>query len=139
MGAVDRSAAGDGPSVTVLLVEDQDTVRELVRQILLRSGYEVYEAVDGQQATGILDTIRDDVDLVVTDVVMPNMGGADLVAHARRVVPDVPALFISGYATEEALPGLDDDPRTDFLQKPFTLADFGAKVDALLRVSAAGD
>ena len=121
-----------GESTTVLLVEDQETVRGLVRQILTRRGCDVREAVDGQQALEVFEGIAEEVDLVITDVVMPNMGGAEFVAQARERRPGLRALFISGYATVDALPGYHDDPRTDFLQKPFTLADLRSKVQSLI-------
>ena len=115
----------------VLLVEDQDTVRGLVRQVLTRAGYDVAEASDGREGQRAFEACER-VDLIVTDVVMPHMSGPEFVAQIREHHPGVPVLFISGYASDEVLPRLDGDPTTDFLAKPFSLEDLRARVTALL-------
>ena len=108
----------------LLLVEDQDAVRNSLRAILARFGYTVLEARDGRAALE-LSRAHPPVDLVITDVVMPHMGGRELAEHLTAARPTLPVIFMSGYA--EDLPAdARDGPRRAFLQKPFA-------PDALLR------
>ena len=104
----------------ILVVEDDDTVRTVMRRTLREGGYSVLEAVNGSQATHILSDPALAVDLVVTDLVMPEMGGADLRTALRASRPGTPVLSISAYPFEDLRRrGLleADDP---FLQKPYT-------------------
>jgi two-component system, cell cycle sensor histidine kinase and response regulator CckA len=110
--------AGDSRGV-VLLVEDEPRVRAQARRLLQRSGYEVVEASDGAEAKRIFAERRRDIDVVVTDVVMPMVGGVELVAVLRALQPDLPVVFVSGYTAEEQDLPLDD--RTAFLTKPYTI------------------
>jgi two-component system, cell cycle sensor histidine kinase and response regulator CckA len=110
----------DGPRETVLLVEDESSVRAVVRRMLQGQGFAVREARDGESALRIWQAERAAIRVVVTDVVMPVMGGRDLARALRSFDPDVPVLFISAYAGDE--PGLLDgvgEPRR-LLSKPFT-------------------
>ncbi len=108
---------------TVLLVEDEDLIREIVRDFLNRAGYTVLEARDGQQAIDDHADRIGDVDILVSDVVMPRMGGLRLAGELRKRVPDLPVVFMSGYSREHAEGGRDQSPpdaRSAFLLKPFT-------------------
>ncbi len=89
-------------SETILLVEDDSQVRAVTRRSLERSGYAVVEARNGLQALKLVDT-HDDIDLIVTDVVMPKMGGPELAATVQRLRPGLPVLYVSGYTTEQRL------------------------------------
>ena len=113
-------------SEVVLLVEDEEAVRALVRRILSRQGYVVLEAVDGRDALNV--TARHDgrIDLVVTDAVMPEMGGLDLIRAMRVLRPDVKVLLMSGYTDDEMTRRGILTPELAFLSKPFD-------VEALLR------
>jgi len=104
---------------TVLLVEDEDAVRNLLRGELQRVGYDVIPASNGDEAWQLVEGRGEPVDLVVTDVVMPGMRGPDLVAKLREKWPELRVLFVSGWQDPDRtrLPDLDDDTR--FLQKPF--------------------
>jgi two-component system, cell cycle sensor histidine kinase and response regulator CckA len=105
---------------TLLLVEDEPTVRRLAHKILVRQGYHVLEAADGNEALAILDSIEDGVALVISDVVMPGMGGAELVRRLHMTHPDVPILLMSGYADDAVLRRAFADSGQAFIEKPFT-------------------
>ncbi len=132
------SALADSPEgprrghETVLLVEDDGQVREVVAVALREAGYTVLEARGGMAALAMLEGRRERVDLLVVDLVMPGMGGRDLVERWRLRHPEARALFISGYTDSTAhqqggLPG-----GAAFIQKPFTPRALARKVRAVL-------
>jgi two-component system cell cycle sensor histidine kinase/response regulator CckA len=106
-------------SETILLVEDEPAVRRLVSRTLRRRGYRVFEAEDGQAGLELAEAEGDEIDLLVTDLVMPRLGGADLAEKLQAQRPELPVLFVSGHAE----PGdASPDARVEgarFLQKPF--------------------
>jgi PAS domain S-box-containing protein len=107
-------------SETILLVEDEESVRALVRQVLKRKGYNVLEAEHVSQALQICREHGGTIDLVVTDVVMPEMSGRDLATQLTALRPQMKVLYMSGY-TDDATLRRGILPRgTSFLQKPFT-------------------
>jgi CheY-like chemotaxis protein len=116
---------------TVLLVEDEDAVRALAREVLRRHGYVVLEARHGVDAVRMAERHPDDIHLMITDLVMPHMGGRDLVERLAAVRPKMKVLFMSGY-TDHALMHRDLTPGTAFLQKPFTPETFARKVRSVL-------
>lgn len=107
---------------TVLLVEDDAGVRRLTHRILLDAGYKVITARSGQEALELMRTRIRSVDIVLTDVVMPEMGGRELVEHLRELAPDIRAVYMSGYTDDDILRRGMLDPSMEFLQKPFTAA-----------------
>lgn len=113
-------AADKGPSLTgtILLVEDEASVRSLARKILTQQGYRVLEASDGAIALRVAAAHVGEIDLVLTDVAMPVLGGRGLVEELRELSPGIRVLFMSGYPREEVFP--DKQDRTPYLQKPFT-------------------
>ena len=119
-GPVPRQRLGElWGSGTVLLVEDEDMVRGVTERALARHGYTVLTAENGEEALEILDG-GTPIDLLISDVVMPAMDGPTLVSHARRRLPDLPILFMSGYA-EEQLRRSIDIANVGFLSKPFSM------------------
>jgi two-component system cell cycle sensor histidine kinase/response regulator CckA len=130
-----RAVAGSG---TVLVVEDEPIVRELVREMLTTSGYAVLAAPNGRAAVEVAGAHDGPIDVLMTDVVMPGMSGqqvAELVATER---PDMRVLFTSGY-TEDAISNHGVlRPGASFLEKPFTAAQLGQKLHELLRTPLAG-
>jgi two-component system cell cycle sensor histidine kinase/response regulator CckA len=104
---------------TILLVEDEDMVRAVAERALSRQGYKVLTAADGVQGLEVLAG-DEPIDLLISDVVMPNMDGPAMVARARRAHPDLPVLFMSGYA-EEQLRNSIDIANVAFLPKPFSV------------------
>jgi two-component system cell cycle sensor histidine kinase/response regulator CckA len=104
---------------TILLVEDEATVRAVAERALTRHGYTVLLAENGEAAIEILEREKR-VDLMVSDVVMPTMDGPTTAREARRLQPDLPILFISGYAEEQLRQSIDLE-RVAFLAKPFSV------------------
>ncbi|MBW2525395.1 MAG: response regulator [Deltaproteobacteria bacterium] len=105
---------------TILVVEDEPAVRELACRALQEAGYQVLKAKNGADAVGHLMQGAPSVDLVVTDVVMPKMGGTELAAEISRSETPPPILFISGYVDDDQVRQLVRDGATHFLEKPFT-------------------
>jgi CheY-like chemotaxis protein len=106
---------------TLLLVEDEAAVRASVRRLLEWHGYTVLEARNGAEALSVFEANQDNIDLVLTDVVMPEMGGHELVEHLRARRPELRVVFMSGYA-ERALTSNGSIPAgTGYLEKPFTV------------------
>jgi two-component system cell cycle sensor histidine kinase/response regulator CckA len=117
---------------TILLVEDEDAVRSFAARALRQRGYQVLEAPGGEQALEIVKARAAGIDLVVTDVVMPNMDGPTLVRAVKRLKPDMQVIFMSGYA-EEAFRRNDEKAEAlHFLPKPFGLKQLAAKVKDVL-------
>lgn len=115
------------PRETILLVEDEPAVRQLFAQALSRAGYRIYEARNGQEAVKVFDEHGDAIDMLLTDLRMPYMGGTELAATLRARRHSLKLLSISGY------PGVDGAPvEGDFLAKPFSRDDLLAKVREVL-------
>jgi len=119
VAATPRAVSEQESRGVVLLVEDEPRVRAQARRLLQRSGYQVIEASDGAEGKRLFAERRGDVDVVVTDVVMPIVSGVDMVATMRAARPGLPVVFVSGYTAEEQ--GLPLDERTAFLTKPYTI------------------
>ena len=131
----------DGPlragSETVLVVEDEPTVRAVTVRTLRRYGYRVIEAGNGDEALAVDPDQLARIDLLLTDVVMPRMSGRQLAEQMRTICPGVRVLLVSGY-TDDAVarhPMLEEG--MEFLQKPFTPVLLARKVRELLDASAA--
>jgi len=121
---------------TVLLVEDEDAVRAMVARVLAASGYTVLEAADGQQALALAGGHHGPIHLLVTDVVMPRMGGAELARRLAAVRPDLKIIFISGYTEDGAARLAGIGRGSVYLSKPFSVASLARRVRALLDGSA---
>jgi PAS domain S-box-containing protein len=108
-----------GGSETILLVEDEEAVRTLASRVLTGQGYVVLEARHGGEALAIAEQAAGRIDLVLTDVIMPEMGGQELVERITQMLPDVRVMYMSGYTEADKLqPGIRDS-EYPFLQKPF--------------------
>jgi CheY-like chemotaxis protein len=105
---------------SVLLVEDDDGVRAFAKEVLSRAGYVVQSARNGADALAQLGARDLTIDVVVTDVVMPEMGGRELVEHLRRRQPDLPVLYMSGYTDDSRMLGELGATDARLLEKPFT-------------------
>ncbi len=125
-------------SETILLVEDDTGVRELVRHELVKIGYQVIEAKNGVEACLSATQQSYHVDLLLTDVVMPGMNGRELAQHLSVIKPNLRVLFMSGYLDDICVNSGMDPHRTTFLQKPFTPDLLLRTVRALLDSSASG-
>ena len=117
-------------SGTILLVEDEAMVRAVAERALTRHGYKVVTATNGEEALECLET-HEPFDLLISDVVMPTMDGPTLVRHARQKFPDLPILFMSGYAEEQLRKSIDIE-RVAFLPKPFSVQQLAEAARAVL-------
>jgi two-component system cell cycle sensor histidine kinase/response regulator CckA len=117
---------------TVLLVEDEDAVRLFSARALRNKGYKVLEARSGEAALEIVNEHLNDIDLVISDVVMPRIDGPTLIKELRVRRPDLRVIFISGYAEDAFRKRVDAGEESHFLMKPFTLKQLAAKVKEVL-------
>jgi CheY-like chemotaxis protein len=118
---------------TILLVEDDEMVRDLTRSMLEALGYTVLSVASPTAALCLCDDREQKIDLLVSDVVMPEMRGPELRERLRAVRPGLEVLFMSGYAPALVIaPALAEDP-APFIQKPFTLAELARSVENALR------
>jgi two-component system cell cycle sensor histidine kinase/response regulator CckA len=123
---------GNTGSGLILLVEDEDIVRDLSKEILETCGYDVIPVSNGKAATEIFEREGLRIDLLMTDVVMPEMGGQELSERLRALKPDLKILFTSGYI-EDPLPGISDTgDKRNFIQKPFTFEQLAQKIRTIL-------
>jgi len=126
-----EESAGGGEHI--LVVEDEESLRKLLKAMLSRSGYKVTLAANGGEALLLVEEKGLKPDLVITDVVMPGMSGRELVDRLQRKQPDLMALYMSGYTDNAIIHHGALDPGTPFIQKPFTIHDIAEKVRAVLR------
>ncbi len=121
-----------GGCETVLLVEDEESVRELVRLTLASRGYQVLEAENGESGLRIAESFKEHIDILITDVVMPGIGGRELARKLLLLRPAISVLYLSGYTEDAVVTRGAVGPRTAFLQKPFTLQNLAKKVREVL-------
>jgi two-component system cell cycle sensor histidine kinase/response regulator CckA len=138
VGPVDDSrnlagpAEAPGGSESVLVVEDDSVVRQLVCESLRLNGYAVFEAEDGAEALRFFEGHPGTIDLLVTDVVMPNMNGCEAAARLRSGHPDLAVLYMSGYTDHAIVHQSALEPGAEFLQKPFTPSALARRVREVL-------
>ena len=126
-----------GAGATILLVEDDRPVRSTVRRLLERHGYEVLEASNGQDALDLVTSRANEINLVLSDMVMPGMGGTELAGRVRAIVPKLPVVLMTGY-TEEAITRAGERPLDEqIIEKPFTLTAMLEKVNQALVAKSA--
>src|SRR5882724_652584 len=118
---------------TVLVVEDEDIVRELVCEVLEHQGYNVIGARDGIEALRVASDFDGDIHLLVSDVIMPHMNGHELAAKLCALRPDMKVLYVSGYSDNDIGDHGTLDPRHDLLQKPFTPQTLARKIHDVIR------
>jgi PAS domain S-box-containing protein len=126
---VPRDLTGTG---TIMLVEDDDAVRMFGARALRNKGYRVTEARSGEDALELIRTAGNPLDLLISDVVMPQMDGPSLIREVRNVDPGIKVIFISGYAEDAFRRRLDSDCDIHFLAKPFSLKQLAVKVKDVL-------
>jgi two-component system, cell cycle sensor histidine kinase and response regulator CckA len=116
---------------TILVVDDEEIARTFMERALMQDGYQVLLAIDGESALQILRTTSRKVDLVITDLVMPGMGGHAFAVEVGRLPSPPPVLYISAYEEPQG------DMAKRFLQKPFSIAELTSAVQQLLPEEAA--
>jgi two-component system cell cycle sensor histidine kinase/response regulator CckA len=121
----------EGRGDTILLVEDEDRVRNAGQRVLQSLGYRVLTASNGREG---LETFRKaaKVDLVLTDMVMPEMGGKELIQELRRIAPGLKALVITGYTLQEDVQALKDSGFADIVYKPLDVGELGRAIRRIL-------
>ncbi|QVL33851.1 PAS domain S-box protein [Telmatocola sphagniphila] len=117
---------------TILIVEDEDSVRALTKRILMNYGYSVVEAANSPQVDQILARKQFSIDLLITDIVMPGMGGRAIFERVIKVFPNLPVIYVSGYNDDAVIRHGVQREEVDFLQKPFTPSTLGSKVREVL-------
>lgn len=120
----------------ILLVEDEDAVRIFSARALRNKGYQVIEARSGEAALEIIKKQADSIDLLVSDVMMPQMDGPTLIREAHKIIPELKVIFISGYAEDSFRQRLQNDQGIQFLPKPFSLKQLAEKVQNVLKVKS---
>ncbi|MEC9402709.1 MAG: response regulator, partial [Pseudomonadota bacterium] len=119
-------------SASILLVEDEEAVRAFGARALASRGYTVYEAGSGNEALEVMEETDGKIDLVVSDVVMPEMDGPTLLVELRKTRPDLKIIFVSGYAEDAFEENLPPGEQFFFLPKPFTLKQLATTVKDVL-------
>jgi PAS domain S-box-containing protein len=118
---------------TILVVEDEPYILKVIKEVLEQKGFTVLTAIDAENAFRIAGMYRGELDLLVTDIVLPKMNGVQLVERLHEEHPELKALFMSGYAPETGEHHRRIEEGVDFIQKPFTISDFLRIVYSLLR------
>jgi len=130
--AVEAPAAKEiipaGGTGTILVVEDNVEVRHLILETLKEAGYSVIECGDGSEALAVVKECGNQLHLLITDVVMPSMGGRELAEHTKKIAPDARVLFISGYTDDAVVRAGIGGQEMAFLEKPFTPVELVRKI-----------
>jgi len=121
----------DSETTTILLVEDEDTVRKVIERLLDKLGYHVLSARSAEEAIELFDERDEELDLVLTDVVMPGLTGVEMAEVLKERRPDMRFLFTSGYTSKE-LGGNPQAPPEPFLPKPFSMEELSRSVEEAL-------
>ncbi|TLS69226.1 PAS domain S-box protein [Mariprofundus erugo] len=130
------SVPGSQQSATILLVDDNEHIRNFCSEVLLQLGFEVLLADDGEDALACFQHHQADVDLVISDMVMPRMGGFQTVEKMRLQRPDLPVIFMTGYDPEQVVIPDELAGNSAMVSKPFDMDTFARVVDAMLAARA---
>ena len=120
----------------ILLVEDESIVREVTREVLVHAGYSVLESSTPAEALEMASRHKDEIDLLLTDMVMPGMNGAELATRLRALQPSVVIVFMSGYAETDVMRDMKQNS-TIHIQKPFTVNILLSRVGEALQAGVA--
>jgi hypothetical protein len=119
--------------ITVLLVEDEDAVRTVTRRILERDGFRVLEARSGLDGVSVATTAGSPIDLLITDVHLPDIGGGEVAREVTKVQPRIRVLYLSGYSDEMLLDQGIPTETASFIQKPFSSEVLRRRIRSLLK------
>ena len=133
-----QEAAALRGSETILLVEDEDIVRGLTRKILMQAGYHVLDAKGGEEAIRVCSAHAGQIDLLLTDVVMPEISGKEVADRLLELRPALRVVFMSGYTDEAIVQHGVLDANVEFIQKPFTWIALTKKVRDVLNRTGSG-
>ena len=123
-----------GGSETILIAEDEDAMRELIKDILESGGYEVVTAENGEAAVDIYKKRKDQIDLVILDMIMPKMNGSEAFRELKKINPNILVLLSSGYSQDGKAQGLLNEGVAGFLGKPYQVRELLEKVRAVLEI-----
>lgn len=124
---------------TILVVDDEEVVRDLVSNFLTKLGYKVAQATDGTEALVVFDQLEKPPAVMVTDIVMPALGGVQLAQILRERHPRLCVLFVSSYPDKKIGEEELANPRNQYLAKPFSLRGFAAAISNLVQVGTHAD
>ncbi|MGZ5546315.1 MAG: response regulator, partial [Limisphaerales bacterium] len=130
--AVSKAIRNNSASGTILLVEDEEPLREFGRVVLKRAGYHVVEASDGAQALAICEQQKPSINLIFTDVIMPSMSGPEMTRRLDRIYPGIPVLYTSGYSRSVVTENGSQTNEFEFLQKPYTSQELLLRLEHIL-------
>jgi DNA-binding NtrC family response regulator len=130
--ATARAPAGPGDQETVLVVDDEDAVREIVARVLEARGYRILEAADAAQALTLSSGYEEEIHLLLTDVVMPGIPGPEMAAILAGARPETRVLFMSAYPGDATVGGGSLVDASNLIEKPFTAAGLAERVRAAL-------
>jgi hypothetical protein len=130
--AAPKPVKNSSASGTILLVEDEEPLREFGRVVLKRAGYSVIEASDGSQALALCEKQKPMIDLIFTDVIMPSMSGPEMTQRLSKIYPGVPILYTSGYSRSVVTENGSQSGEFEFLQKPYTSQELLVRLEQLL-------
>ena len=130
--AAGSSALVKGGNETILIVEDEEALRRFVKRGLLRDGYRVLEAADGMDALDVVANHTGAIDLVLTDVVMPRLGGRELTRRLHELRPNLRVLYTTGYTDDAVLRHGVSEAEVALVAKPFTYSILRARIRELL-------
>ena len=119
---------------TILLVDDEDTIREVGQDMLETIGYQVMTAADGKEAVEIYKENHGNIDIILMDMVMPNMGGGKAYDHLKEIDPGINVILSSGYSIDGEASEILDRGCNGFIQKPFTINDLTKKIEEVLNI-----
>lgn len=122
----------NGGTETILFIDDEDIIIDVARDMLEILGYKVFVAQNGEEALRIYEQQKDVIDLVIQDMVMPGMNGADIFKAIKKINPDVRVILASGYVMNKQIAAVMEDGCRAFMQKPFRLEDLSARVREVL-------
>ena len=121
-----------GGSETILLVEDDESLRKLVQIVLEQNGYKILEAINGEDALRVAEAYDGPIDMIITDVVMPRVGGRELINRLQPVYPDIKVIFMSGHTDSTIAHHGLLETGINFIQKPFSIRELAKKVREIL-------
>jgi len=124
-----------GQGETILVADDEELVREAACEVLTRIGYKVKAVVNGKEAVQCMNDFKDDIDLALLDLIMPQMGGMDAARQIRKIRPDLPLIFITGYDMDDSLDHRLHMDHADVITKPFQVSVLSQVIRRVLKRS----
>jgi two-component system cell cycle sensor histidine kinase/response regulator CckA len=118
---------------TILVVEDEEMLRTMITQMLKAIGYSIISAAGPMEAISICETGKEHIDLLLTDVIMPDMNGSELKLRIEKIIPDIKTIFVSGYTLDTIVKRGAFIKGANFIQKPFGISDLAKKIRSVLQ------